>query len=203
MECRDRSPVAEQELHLSSPKSYYAATPRHIIEGQAADGHNWVQEPDLPQPADVDYTYSASSPTREPKSPVFNTGNPESSPSDEGIPQPQHHRQLQSKPPTSKHWKLHSIILSKASTKLAELFKRYAPLKITKSDAKNGIGYKYKIELAPETKARNLDPQGLKFLSFHRINTAKYKQPLFMRNYNGLRDKVEFNRLYDNLFRCI
>lgn len=71
--------------------------------------------------------------------------------------------------PTGKVWKLHSIILSKASPKLNEIFKNTPAIHVTKRMMEEGNAVKWKIELGPEPRAQELDPQGLRFMAFNRV----------------------------------
>ncbi|CZS98101.1 uncharacterized protein RCO7_08869 [Rhynchosporium graminicola] len=103
--------------------------------------------------------------------------------------------------PSGKIWKVHKVVLSKASPVLAILLASTPQLSSHKRH-KDDKFVKWDIKLVADCRAEDMDPQGLQFMSFHKIN-VKEKQISTLPNYNGLGEQTGFDKLYDNLFRCM
>ncbi|KAL2062417.1 hypothetical protein VTL71DRAFT_6683 [Oculimacula yallundae] len=103
--------------------------------------------------------------------------------------------------PSGHIWKLHSVVLSKASPVLAMLLASTPPLSSHRR-LKDDKAIKWDIKLVADNRAQDIDPQGLNFMSFHKIN-VKEKGFYMFANYNGLGEGTGFDKLYDNFFRCI
>lgn len=71
--------------------------------------------------------------------------------------------------PTGKQWKLHSIVLSKASPVLANILKRTNPEHITKRQQEEGRTVKWKLNMVREHSASDIDPEGLRFKAFKAV----------------------------------
>ncbi|KAG4433388.1 hypothetical protein IFR05_011124 [Cadophora sp. M221] len=104
--------------------------------------------------------------------------------------------------PSGKIWKLHSIILSKASPMLAKLFARTPPLYANSRRKRDVNSVDWEIKMVPDRRAQGIDAEGLNFMSFSKIN-IKDKSLAMISNMNGLGEEAGFNKIYDNFFRCL
>ncbi|KAH6705312.1 hypothetical protein BKA61DRAFT_559632 [Leptodontidium sp. MPI-SDFR-AT-0119] len=104
--------------------------------------------------------------------------------------------------PSGKIWKLHSIILSKASPMLAKLFATTPPLNANSRRKREANSVDWEIKMVPDRRAQGIDAEGLNFMSFSKIN-IKDKGLAIMSNINGLGEEAGFNKIYDNFFRCL
>ncbi|KAH7311932.1 hypothetical protein BKA65DRAFT_413035 [Rhexocercosporidium sp. MPI-PUGE-AT-0058] len=84
--------------------------------------------------------------------------------------------------PSGKVWKLHSIILSKASPMLAKLFATTPPLHASSRKKREANYVDWEIRMVPDRRAQGF---------------------AMMPNINGLGEEAGFNKIYDNFFRCI
>jgi hypothetical protein len=71
--------------------------------------------------------------------------------------------------PTGKTWKLHSLMLSKASPTIKRILAGQEPTHITKRQREEGKTIKWKLEMIDEPDAEDVDPDGLKFKTFKAV----------------------------------
>ncbi|KAF8858788.1 hypothetical protein BDZ45DRAFT_590717 [Acephala macrosclerotiorum] len=103
--------------------------------------------------------------------------------------------------PTGKQWKLHSLILAQASPILNKILATAEPAHLTKKDRDAGKTIFFKLEMIDDPKFKVVDPEGLRYKSFRSgVNSRILTIPS---NINGLGDKVGYNKIYDNFFRCM
>ncbi|KAH7390298.1 hypothetical protein BKA64DRAFT_710856 [Cadophora sp. MPI-SDFR-AT-0126] len=104
--------------------------------------------------------------------------------------------------PSGKVWKLHSIILMKASPVFAHLLDTTPGYHVSRRMRAESNCVRWNIIMTADHRARGIDPEGLKYMKFDKIN-SKDKSLTIMSNVNGLGETAGFNKLYDNFFRCV
>ncbi|KAE8454560.1 hypothetical protein EG329_000183 [Mollisiaceae sp. DMI_Dod_QoI] len=104
--------------------------------------------------------------------------------------------------PTGKQWKLHSLILAQSSPIFNKILVTAQPAHLTKKDRDAGKTVFYKLEMVDDPSYKNIDPEGLRYKSFRSVgvNSRILTMPP---NINGLGDKIGYNKVYDNFFRCM
>ncbi|KAK0105430.1 hypothetical protein ONS96_004817 [Cadophora gregata f. sp. sojae] len=104
--------------------------------------------------------------------------------------------------PSGKVWKLHSIILMKASPVFAYLLDTIPGYNVTRRMREQGNCVRWNITMTADHRASDIDPEGLKYMKFDKIN-SKDRSLTIMANHNGLGEAAGYNKLYDNFFRCV
>ncbi len=66
-------------------------------------------------------------------------------------------------------WRLHGLILSKASPVFERVLTGQEPAHITKKEWEEGKTIKWKLEMVDEPDAEDVDPDGLKFKTFKAV----------------------------------
>ncbi|PVH73375.1 hypothetical protein DL98DRAFT_431385 [Cadophora sp. DSE1049] len=94
--------------------------------------------------------------------------------------------------PSGKVWKLHSIILMKASPVFAHLLGTTPGYNVSKRMRAEGNCVRWNVIMTADNRAREIDPEALKYMNL-----------TIMSNLNGLGETAGFNKLYDNFFRCV